>query len=221
MNESYFKSFSPCPLWEDILKNWKVLKFQPYIRVPRKFRDEFSNLFLPVFEDFFNTNVWFLVCLSDLGIQNDSAGWNQITVVRGQESTVTRLITQGVHPPRCNLERCTNERSQMKATESMDCEMVIWWELEQRFQTWTFHKFYKHVDINLANTRARRVLLGKEMKKSTYFLCPNILSCTMNFFPLGTWGIYCIKEKDLLTKYSKLINVRNVLSACSSLILKI
>lgn len=61
LNENKFKTFSPCPLKEDTLKNLKVLKFQPYIRVSRKFRDEFSSLFLPVFEDFFNTDFWILV----------------------------------------------------------------------------------------------------------------------------------------------------------------
>ena len=70
LNENNFKAFSPCPLKEDILKNLKVLKFQPYIRVSRKFRDEFSSLFLPVFEDFFNTDFWILVLNSKRSMCN-------------------------------------------------------------------------------------------------------------------------------------------------------
>ena len=45
-----------------------------------------------------------------------------------------------------------------------------------------FSQILINMDINLANTRARRVLLAKETKKSTYFLCPNILSCYNEFF---------------------------------------
>lgn len=93
LNENNCKTFSPCQLQEDILKNLKVLKFQPYIRVSRRFRDEFSSLFLPIFEDFFNTHFWILVCLSDRGVQSDSSGWSQSTAMRWQDSTVASQST--------------------------------------------------------------------------------------------------------------------------------
>lgn len=49
-NEKNFKGFSLCPLQEDILKNLKVFKFQLYIWVSRKFRDERKKSLLRFFK---------------------------------------------------------------------------------------------------------------------------------------------------------------------------
>lgn len=153
-----------CPLQEDIVKNVKVFNYVFESLQSSKIKEKsllrlFKSVFLPVFEEFFNTDFWILVCLSNLQIQmavysEMKAQWQKVHCHCPEPTLTTWLQLLW-----CNLRRrvyIPNEGRLVRGLQNGDLMAI-----RAGISNMTFLLSLRNMDSDLPNSRTRMGSISK------------------------------------------------------------